>query len=263
MSDVVLLDQSGGIATVTLNRPRSLNALDQALAESLTETLAGLEHAREVRVVVLRGAGRAFMAGGDVKHFHESARRGAQVIRGEVERLIPVVHRGIQTIQRMPQPVIASVAGAAAGFGMSLVLASDLALAAEGTRFTLAYANIGTSPDGSSTYTLPRLVGLKRAMEIALLADVFDAAEALRLGLVNRVVPEGALEAETRALAERLARGPAHAYARTKQLLRSSFANSLETQLQREQEAFADCSTTADFAEGAAAFVEKRKPKFA
>ena len=263
MSDVVLMEKESGVASVTLNRPKALNALTQELADALLETLAGLEHDPDVRVVVLRGAGGTFMAGGDVKHFHEVASRGDPVeTRALFEALIPAVHRSILVLNHMPQPVIASVEGAVAGFGLSLALATDLVVAAQGTKFTLAYSRIGTSPDGGSTYTLPRLIGSKKATEIALLGGVFDAAEAERLGLVNRVVPADSLEAETRKLAESLARGPAQAYARTKALLRGSPATSLEAQLQREQESFIDCCTTADFAEGVAAFVEKRKAEF-
>jgi 2-(1,2-epoxy-1,2-dihydrophenyl)acetyl-CoA isomerase len=262
MSENILLARDGGIATVTLNRPKTMNALNQELADALADALAGLERDPDVRVVVLRGAGAAFMAGGDVGAFHEAARRGADEIRAVIEALIPAAHRSVQTINRMPQPVVASVSGAVAGFGLSLMLATDLVVAAEGTRLNLAYARIGASPDGGATFTLPRLVGLQKAMEIALLADFLDAAEAERLGLVNRVVPADQLEAATQELAERLARGPAYAYARTKALLRGALANTLETQLQREQESLTDCSTTADFAEGVAAFVEKREAKF-
>lgn len=262
MSESILLTRDVGIATVTLNRPKTLNSLNQELADALADALAGLERDPDVRVVVLRGAGAAFMAGGDVRAFHEAARRGTDEVRAIVEALVPAAHRSVQTIHRMPQPVVASVSGAVAGFGLSLMLATDLVVAAEGTRLNLAYARIGTSPDGSATYTLPRLVGLHKAMEIALLVDFLDAAEAERLGLVNRVVPADQLEAATRELAERLSRGPAYAYARTKALLRSALANTLETHLQREQESFIDCSTTADFAEGVAAFVEKREAKF-
>jgi len=262
MSENILLARQAGIATVTLNRPKTLNALDQQLADALADALAGLERDPGIRVVVLRGAGSAFMAGGDVRAFHEAARRGPDEIRAVVETLIPAAHRSVQTLQRMPQPVIASVGGAVAGFGLSLMLATDLVLAAEGTRFNLAYLRIGTSPDGGATYALPRLVGLHKAMEIALLSDFLDAAEAERLGLVNRVVPKDQLEATTRELAERLTRGPAYAYARTKALLRGSLSHTLETHLQREQESFINCSTTADFAEGVAAFVEKRDAKF-
>jgi 2-(1,2-epoxy-1,2-dihydrophenyl)acetyl-CoA isomerase len=262
MSESILLAKDGSIATVTLNRPKALNALNQELADALADALADLERDREVRVVVLRGAGGAFMAGGDVRAFHEAASRGPNEIRAVIGRLIPAAHRSVQTIQRMPQPVVASVSGAAAGFGLSLMLATDLVVAAEGTRFNLAYARIGGSPDGGATFALPRLVGLKKATEIALLNDFIDAAEAERLGLVNRVVPADQLEAATRELAERLARGPAYAYARTKALLRGSLSNTLETHLQREQEGLIDCSMTTDFAEGVAAFVKKREAKF-
>jgi 2-(1,2-epoxy-1,2-dihydrophenyl)acetyl-CoA isomerase len=262
MSENILLARDGGIATVTLNRPKTMNALNQELADALAETLVGLERDPDVRVVVLRGAGPAFMAGGDVAAFHEAASRGANEIRAVIGALIPAAHRSIQALNRMPQPVVASVSGAVAGFGLSLMLATDLVVAAEGTRMNLAYARIGASPDGGATFTLPRLVGLKKATEIALLNDFIDAAEAERLGLVNRVVPAEQLEAATRELAERLARGPARAYARTKSLLRGSLSNSLEAQLLREQENLIDSSTTADFAEGVAAFVEKRKAKF-
>jgi 2-(1,2-epoxy-1,2-dihydrophenyl)acetyl-CoA isomerase len=262
MSETILVTRDDGIATVTLNRPKAMNALNQELADALADALADLARDSDVRVVVLQGAGAAFMAGGDVRAFHEAASRSADEIRALIGALVPAAHRSVQTIHRMRQPVVASVSGAAAGFGLSLMLATDLVVVAEGTRFNLAYARIGGSPDGGSTYTLPRLVGLKKATEIALLNDFIDAAEAERLGLVNRVVPADQLETATRELAEKLARGPAYAFTRTKALLRESLSNSLETHLQREQEGLIDCSTTADFAEGVAAFVEKREAKF-
>jgi 2-(1,2-epoxy-1,2-dihydrophenyl)acetyl-CoA isomerase len=162
----------------------------------------------------------------------------------------------------MPKPVIAAVSGAAAGFGMSLMMACDLVIAADNAYFSLAYALIGASPDGGSTFALPRTVGAKKAMEIALLGERFDAATAERLGLVNRVVPLAALDQETSKLAARLAAGPSAVYGRTKALLNGSLNASLETQLQREAEAFAQSAAEPDFAEGIRAFIEKRKPQW-
>jgi 2-(1,2-epoxy-1,2-dihydrophenyl)acetyl-CoA isomerase len=190
------------------------------------------------------------------------AGRSPAEIRILFEGFIHEVHALIISLRRMPKPVVAGVSGAAAGFGMSLMMACDMVLAADNAYFTLAYTLIGTSPDGGSTFALPRIVGAKRAMEIALLGERFDAATAERLGLVNRVVPAAALEAETAKLAARLAAGPTAAYGRTKALLNASLTNTLETQLQREADAFARCASEPDFAEGVRAFVEKRKPQF-
>lgn len=261
MSDLVITEKDAGIATVTLNRPEAMNALDLPTAHALAEALVVLEMDPDAKVVVLRGE-RAFMAGGDVKWFHEAAQEGRARVRSAVSELIEAAHGSIATLARMRQPVIASVEGAAAGIGFSLMLAADLVIAAEDARFTLAYSKIGTSPDGSSTFTLPRLVGLPKAMEIALFSDVLDAAEAHRLGLINRVVPAADLAAETRAWAQRLASGPAHALASTKALIRGSLSVDLATQLEREKESFVDCAGTDDFKEGVAAFTEKRAPRF-
>ena len=162
----------------------------------------------------------------------------------------------------MPQPVVASVRGATGGFGMSLLLACDLALASDDGYFTMACCAIGASPDGSSTWTLPRTVGLKKAMELALLCERFDAREAARLGIVNRVVAPERLDGETEVLAARLARGPARACANTKRLLGAAGQRSLERQLRAEAGTFADCAATDDFVEGVTAFVEKRAPSF-
>ena len=262
LNDRVQLELSDGVATVTLNRPQSLNALDAAMAEGLFAALARCEADGDVRAVVVCGAGGAFMAGGDIKMFAGLLGEPGASPRAFFERLIQTVHQSVILLRRMPKPVVASVQGPCAGFGVSLMLACDLAIAADDSVMTLAYCHIGTSPDGGSTFHLPRVVGARKAAEIALLGDRFGAAEAERLGLVNRVVPAAALEAETRALARRLAAGPTAAYGRTKALLNASFDRPIESQLQAEAEAFAACSTTADFAEGVAAFVAKRKPDF-
>ncbi|BBK42305.1 enoyl-CoA hydratase [Allostella vacuolata] len=262
MEPSVLLSVADAVAEVTLNRPSVLNALDEAMAATLVDVLDRVEHDPAVRVVVLKGAGAGFMAGGDVKLFAGMAGRPAEERRRRLNALIHAFHPAIVALRRMPQPVVASVHGVAAGAGMSLMAAADLAIAAASTSFTLAYARIGVSPDGGSTYFLPRLVGQRRAMELALLPDRFDAARAEAIGLVNRVVPDERLAEETRAIALRLAAGPRGAFANTKRLMHQSLDTGFEAQLLAEQESFASLSATDDFAEGVTAFAEKRPPRF-
>jgi 2-(1,2-epoxy-1,2-dihydrophenyl)acetyl-CoA isomerase len=258
----VLTASAGGICTITLNRPRALNALDRDLTIGLRDAVFAAEHDPTMRCLVIRG-GEHFMAGGDLKWFDDLVRsRPSAANRIQFEDLVHEVHAIILSVRRMPKPVIASVSGAAAGFGMSLMMACDLAIAAENAYFSLAYALIGASPDGGSTFALPRIVGAKKAMEIALLGERLDASTAERLGLVNRVVPLAALDQETNKLAARLAAGPSAVYGRTKALLNGSLNASLESQLQREAEAFAQSAAEPDFAEGIRAFVEKRKPRW-
>jgi 2-(1,2-epoxy-1,2-dihydrophenyl)acetyl-CoA isomerase len=259
----VLTATTGAVTTITLNRPKALNALNRELTLALRDAVFAAEADPAVRCVVIRG-GEHFMAGGDVKSFHErlAAQSSGAQTRAQFETFIHEVHAIILSMRRMPKPVVAGVSGAAAGFGMSLMMACDLVLAADTSYFTLAYVLIGTSPDGGSTFSLPRIVGAKKAMEIALLGERFDAATAERLGLVNRVVPAAALEAETQKLAARLATGPTAVYGRTKALLNASLNHPLEVQLQREAEAFSRSAAEPDFAEGVRAFVEKRKPQF-
>jgi 2-(1,2-epoxy-1,2-dihydrophenyl)acetyl-CoA isomerase len=262
MNETVLLRIDGSIATLTLNRPEVLNALDRSMVEGLADVFDRIAAEPGVRVVVLRGAGGGFMAGGDIKQFQNVTGLPPAERRAYFERFIHQVHPTIIAMRRLPLPIIAAVHGAVAGIGMSLMLASDLAIATEDTRFTLAYCHLGTSPDGGSTFLLPRHVGSKKAMEIALLGDRFDAAAALRLGLVNEIVASADLDRRVGELAARLARGPAAAYAATKRLFNQSATVSLETQLQAEAESFAGCAATADFAEGVAAFIAKRPPTF-
>jgi 2-(1,2-epoxy-1,2-dihydrophenyl)acetyl-CoA isomerase len=217
-----------------------------------------VERDRAVRVVVLRGAGKAFLAGGDVAVFAQRLAELPELI----VRWGRDLHFGIQALRRMDKPVLASVHGAVAGAGLSVLCAADLAVAAETARFSLAYANIGASPDGGSTYFLPRLVGYKKAMELTLLPELFDASTAQRHGLVNWVVPEAQLDVETRRMAQRLAEGPTRAYAEAKRLMNASLAGSMHTQMEEELFAFSRCARTKDLAEGVTAFVEKRRPLF-
>ncbi len=262
MNDTVLLAIEAGIATLTLNRPKALNALDAAMVEGLTQALDRIEAEREARVVIIEGSGGGFMAGGDLRGFSQWLDLPPAERKLRFERFIGTVHPQILRLRRLPQPVVASVYGPVAGFGLSLMLACDLAVAAENSVFTLAYSLIGTSPDGGSSFFLPRQVGMKKAMEIALLGDRFDAAMALRLGLVNEVVPLDRLKARTGEIAARLATGPSEAYAATKRLINGSMTATLETQLQAEMESFASCSATGDFVEGITAFLGKRPARF-
>jgi 2-(1,2-epoxy-1,2-dihydrophenyl)acetyl-CoA isomerase len=258
MNDTVLSTHNGAIATLSFNRPAQLNALNDAMMFGLRDALLAVEADANIRVVVLKGEGKAFMAGGDVAMFH--ARRDQS--REDMLALGKVFHESIAILRRMGKPVLASVQGACAGGGLAVMLACDLAVAAESSQYTLAYARIGATPDGGSTHTLSRIVGLRKAMELALLPDTFGAAEAARLGLVNWVVADAELAAQTQSIAERLAAGPKETFARTKALLQSAGDRTLEDQLAAEAEAFATNAMGVEFKEGVAAFVEKRKPRF-
>lgn len=262
MNDTVLYEVADGIATITLDRPKALNALNDDMREALLEVTARAEVDPAARCVVVRGAGDSFMAGGDLKRFYEQRGLDDLALRRRFLEGINHIHPICFALRRMPKPVLASVHGYAAGFGLSLALACDLVIAADTARFTLAYVRIGTSPDGSASYTLPRAVGVKKAMEMALLGDDMDAATAQAHGLINFVAPEAALAAETAKLARRLASGPTRAYANVKRLIWASQDNAYERQLQLEAECFADNAVNGEFREGVAAFVEKRRPNF-
>lgn len=252
----VLLTIEHAVAIVTLNRPRVLNAIDAELARGLGEAIARIARDGTVRAVLLRGEGRAFCAGGDVARFLEGDPTAA------IEAIIDPLHAALRALDVLKLPTVAAVHGPVAGAGFSLAMACDLCIAAQNAVFTMAYSRIGASPDGSSTYRLPRLVGERKALELALLAEPVDAAGALALGLVNRVVPDADLATEALSLARRLAEGPTAAYARIKHLVGHSLANDLSTQLDLEREAFLAGTRTADFREGAGAFLAKRPARF-
>ena len=258
MSDLILYAVAGGIATITFNRPKVMNALD---ADTIVQFRALCERAAHdvaARVVVLRGAGPAFIAGGDVAFFKTNV---AQIPQ-QVMVFGAELNRGILALRRAPKPVIASVHGAVAGAGMSIMMACDLIIAAEGTQFNMAYSRIGVSPDGGASWFLPRLAGYHKAMEMLLLADTLDVAAMQAVGVIHRVVAAAELEAATLTLAQRLAAGPAHAYAETKALVNNELNQTLSEQLDAESHAFSRCAAHADFAEGVTAFVEKRKAVF-
>ena len=262
MTNPVLLARDGSVATLTLNRPESLNALDPAMMDALVAHTAALAADPSLRCVVVRGAGRHFMAGGDIRHFAGQLALAPDERQRLFTRMIGRLHAAIEQLQRMPHPVLASVHGAVAGFGLSLLCACDLAIAADSSYFTAAYRQLGLTPDGGLSYALPRLVGSKKAMEILLLGERFGAEEALRLGLVNRVVPETELERATAAMATALAAGPVLATRNGKRLLRQSLSQSLSAQLEAEAASFGACAATGDFVEGVRAFLDKRAPDF-
>lgn len=258
----LLITREGAVAVLTMNRPQVLNALDASLAQALYGALLAVEQDEGVRCVVITGSGAGFMAGGDIgmfsKHMDQDTAKRAQ----DFHTFFSHVHPAINAIRRMPKPVIASVNGACAGFGMSLMMACDLAIGAASSTYTMAYAHMGLSPDGGSSYALTRLVGLRKAMELALLCERFGASEAHHLGLLNRVVDDAGLLEATRQLAGHLSQGPTQAFAHTKTLLSQSFENTLSEQLQREEDAFVNCTQTQDFPEAVKSFLTKKRPTF-
>ncbi|HEY2818169.1 MAG TPA: enoyl-CoA hydratase-related protein [Casimicrobiaceae bacterium] len=258
----VIVDCTDRVATVTLNRPTVRNALDFEMMDALVSNLTRLAEDASLRVIVLRGAGDHFMAGGDVRAFAERIDQPA-AHRGEYfGRSIQRLHAAIEALQRMPHAVIARVQGAVAGFGFSLLCACDLAVAADDAYFASAYRNLALTPDGGLTFALPRIVGLRKALEILLLSQRLDATAALQLGLVNKVVPAAELDSVVAAWAISLATGPPLALRNVKRLARQSFDRTLSEQLHAEALSFAACAATTDFAEGVRAFIEKRKPRF-
>ena len=259
----LLIECAEGVATLTMNRPEARNAFSPEMRAGLDAAFHRFESDDAVRCVVLRGAGEHFMAGGDVKSFASilSEEEPAD-IRDLLLHRIHALHTVMFAMRRLPKPIIASVRGAAAGAGVSLAACCDLIIAAEDAFFTLAYTRIGTSPDGGSTYALPRALGVKKTMEMALLGERLDAETMACFGFVNFVVPTHDLDTETDKLAGRLAAGATRAYGHAKRLIYGSFENQMERQLQMEAEAFADCATTVDFREGVTAFLEKRPAAF-
>lgn len=253
----LLFTLADGIAHLRFNRPQVLNALDQAMAEVLRDAVLSLQ-AAPPRCVVLSGEGRAFMAGGDISLF---AAAGAQA-PAVIARLLATMHAAVAALAALPVPVIASIQGAAAGAGLSIALGADIAIAAEDASFSLGYLRLGAPPDCGGTWYLAQLLGLRRAMGLVMLDDRLDAPTALQLGLINRMVPTAALEAETAALAQRLAQGPTAALGRSKALLRAASASGLAAQLDAEGDAFLACAEGADFAEGVAAFLGRRPARF-
>ncbi|MCW5735610.1 MAG: enoyl-CoA hydratase/isomerase family protein [Enhydrobacter sp.] len=258
----VLAEVKDGIGWLTLNRPEQLNALSMEMRDLLIEHSAKFERDPAVRCVVIRGAGTHFMAGGDIRGFHKSLTEEKEAHLAGFEMRVVKAHQAIYQIRRMNKPVLASVQGAAAGFGLSLILNCDLAIASDDAFFTLAYRHIGLSADGGATYFLPRVVGERKALEIALLGERFTAQEAKEQNILNWVVSKDKLVEETAKMARKLADGPTFALGVAKRLIRTSFDNSWDEHSHREAEGLAACAATEDHFEGLSAFLEKRKASF-
>jgi len=256
--ETIRLGHADGVATITLNRPDAFNAMSLTLGRELFSAVLEVDEDPAVRCVVLTGAGRAFCGGGDVKAFAENLPR----IGVFVKELTTYVHGAVSRLVRAPKPVITAINGVAAGGGLSLALSGDLVVAAESARFTMAYSRIAATPDGSSSYWLPRLVGLRRAIELFYTNRVLTAREALEWGLVSRVVADAELADQVATLARELAQGPTLALGRGKRLFHAATTESLETQMELESQCIAASGHTEDFAEGVRAFVEKRPPAF-
>lgn len=251
------LDVRDGVAHLTLNRPDAANGINLELARDLMSATLAIAADPDARVVLLTGAGKMFCGGGDVKGF-----AAEDDLPTYLRETLGPLHGAITNLVRGDAPVVAAVQGSAAGAGMGLVGASDLVVAAESTKFVMAYTGIGFTPDGSSSWFLPRLVGLRRALELTFTNRVLSAAEALEWGLITQVVPDDGLHDAAAALATKLAAGPPWALTAAKRLLHTSLEETLETHLAREAEAISAASGTPDGIEGVAAFVEKRKPAF-
>lgn len=254
----LLLTRRDQVGMLTLNRPEAYNALDLALGREVFQAVLELDEDPEVRCIVLTGAGPAFCAGGDVKAFAAHLDR----IGAFVKELTTYLHGAVSRLCRSDKPVVAAVNGVAAGGGLALALAGDLVIAAESARFTMAYSRIGATPDGSSSYFLPRLVGLRRAMELYFTNRVLSAREALDWGLITRVVADAELGAEVERLARELAQGPTRAFGGAKRLFHQATWESLETQMELEAQSIAACGRTEDFRAGVRAFAAKQAPTF-
>jgi 2-(1,2-epoxy-1,2-dihydrophenyl)acetyl-CoA isomerase len=262
-SEQIKFSKQDALAVITLDRPEARNALSPDMVAELGRTLQSCRRP-DIRAVLIIGAGGAFCAGADVKDFVAQLEEASpEALSQHLRKLAGALHREvIQTIRQLEKPVVAGINGVAAGVGFSLALACDLRLAASNARFLMAYANIGCTADGGSTYMLPRLVGLSKAMEIYTASQPISAEYAHELGLVNQVFPSEGFERHALETTTRLSQGPTQAYGRVKALFDQAWTTSLEAQLDAETEAISNIGLTRDFQEGIKAFIQKRQPWF-
>ena len=250
--------QQGAIVHITLNRPEHANGLDAALGRELKAAAQRCDRDPAIKAVILGARGRFFCAGGDLKEMQQHGDEVGDAIKS----LADDFHAAISAFCRMQAVLIVAVNGAAAGGGFSLALVGDIVLAAESASFTMAYSRAGLSPDGASSYFLPRLIGLRRAQELMLTNRTLGAVEACEIGLVTRVVADDVLQEESDRLAAEFAAGARLPLAYIKKLLLASAGNDLETQMELEGQLLSRCAASPDGREGIHAFVDKRKPEF-
>lgn len=262
MEKEVLLEINKGVAKVVLNRPHALNALDHNSMDLLIQYTEELRSDNSIRCIVLQGNGDNFCAGGDVKSFKSLIEKSPASRRVHFKKFLSQAHVTIHNLMKIPVPVIARVQGSAAGFGLSFVLGADMAIATESAKFTMAYCHLGLSPDGGSTFYLPRIVGLKKAKELSFLGGIFSSADAQSFGIVNNVVSEESLDEHIDELVLKICKSATKAIGRTKLLLNQSLYSSPENQLEAEAEFFSHSVATNDFVEGVSSFFEKRAPRF-
>ncbi len=256
--DTLTFGQAGPVTRIVLNRPHAANAINDALAQELADAAMRCDVA-ETKVVLLTGAGRFFSAGGDLKAMAESSLGTGRFVK----RLADDLHRAISTFARMDAVLIIAVNGVAAGAGFSLAMIGDLVLAAESASFTMSYTKAGLSPDGSSSYYLPRLIGVRRTQELMLTNRRLSASEAAQWGLVTEVVRDDDLATRADALVAEIAPAAKASSSAVKKLLMMTFGNGLEEQMEIEGRIIAACADTADGREGIDAFLNKRPAKFA
>ncbi len=256
----IRFEVADSVGYVRMNHPTNLNAIDMEMARELKAVLRACEEREDVRVVVVTGLDRCFSAGGDIGYFVEKAQGGD--LPGEIQALAIEVFGLSRAIRRLPKPVIASCAGAAAGAGANLALSCDFVICADNVTFLQAFVNLGLVPDTGGTYLLARDIGWHRALDLIMTGRPVRAAEALSLGLVNQVVPAEELEQTTAAFAARLAGGPARSYANSKRQIYEAVFKHFDEYGSVEEAAQTDCARTEDFVEGITAFTQKRKPTF-
>lgn len=256
--ETLLFEVHDHVAYVTLNRPDNANAINPQMGRDLMSVALAVSTDPSVRCVRLSSRGKMFCAGGDLSAFGEAQDELPRLLK----ELTVYLHAAISHFARMPAPVVAAVGGIAAGAGFSLVTAADLVIAGESARFTMAYTRAGLTPDGSSTYFLPRLIGRRRTLELMLTNRLLSAQEALEWGLVNRVVADEAVEEESAKLVRELSQGATLAYGAVKDLVFRSHGESLESQMEHESQAIARAARTEDAREGIRAFLAKRKASF-